>query len=95
MKPITINNHIGDFEALLYDESNHLVGRITTLIGLDDVRRQIRKNQLKGYYLMLIRDTENMGIPIDENGHLSTWPKELCKWEEILADLICPLNEMK
>lgn len=89
---VKINNHIGDFELLLFDDSDHCCGRITNIISLDDVRRQIKEQNLSGYYLLDI--THNSEFPdrinIDRHGRLDRWPApaHLCIYENIITDLL-------
>ena len=82
--PIKIDNNIGNFEVYLISPNGDNLGLITNIISLDDVRRQIRKEQETGYKFLF----KNKCIRIDRNGNLSDWPSEFCYYTDILLDLI-------
>lgn len=81
---IKINNNCGNFEAKLISPEGEELGIITNIISLDDVRRQIKKEQISGYKLKY----EDYCLSIDRNGSLSEWPDGLCYYTDILLDLI-------
>ena len=81
---ITIDNNYGDFEATLISPDGEELGIITNIISLDNVRRQIKKEQKAGYTLKY----EDLLIKIDSHGNLSEWPNSLCYYTDILMDLI-------
>lgn len=81
---IVIDNNYGNFEAYLISPEGENLGVITNIISLDNVRRQIKKEQKSGYMLQY----NDERIPIDRNGTLSDWPNELCYYTDILLDLI-------
>lgn len=81
---IVIDNNYGNFEAYLISPEGENLGVITNIISLDNVRRQIKKEQKSGYMLQY----NDERISIDRNGTLSYWPNELCYYTDILMDLI-------
>lgn len=81
---IEINNNIGNFKVYLISPEGKNLGIITNIISLDDVRRQIKREQTPGYKLLY----NNNYIKIDRGGSLSEWPDELCYYTDILSDLI-------
>lgn len=81
---IEIDNHYGEFKAYLISPENEIVGVITNVISLDNVRRQIKKEQVSGYTIE-IRDKI---IKIDKNGNLSDYPDEFNVYSDILFDLV-------
>ena len=81
---IKIDNNYGNFEAYLISPEGEELGIITNIISLDDVRRQIKKEQTPGYKIKY----NDYLITIDRNGTLSEWPNELCYYTDILMDLI-------
>lgn len=81
---IEIDNHYGDFKAYLISPEGDILGVITNVISLDNVRRQIKKEQVSGYTIE-IRDKI---IKIDKNGNLSDYPDEFNVYCDILFDLV-------
>ena len=81
---IKIDNNIGNFEVYLISPNGDNLGLITNIISLDDVRRQIRKEQEIGYKFLF----KDKCIRIDRDGNLSDWPNEFCYYTDILLDLI-------
>lgn len=73
MKMIKINNNIQDRPADLYSPDGQLIGTIENLLAFYDVRLQIKKEQVFGYYLMF----EGQKIKIDKNGELENYPDNL------------------
>jgi len=59
----------------LYDADGNDVGIISSELELNDVRIQIKEQQLKGYYI-LWEDENNQKnhIQIDHMGNLERWP---------------------
>lgn len=81
---IEIDNHYGEFRAYLVSPDNEIIGAITNVISLDNVRRQIKKEQLSGYTI----EIKDKIIKIDKNGNLSDYPEEFNVYCNVLLDLI-------
>jgi len=63
------------------------IGEVKSVLSLLDVRLQIAKGKLKGYYLM--DEEDKRVIRIDHNGTLEVYPKDLFpKLDDMLADLL-------
>jgi hypothetical protein len=69
MAEVTINNHI-DPEVMLYGPDGNEVGLICNVTALDDVRLQIYRQHLTGYYF--VYNSEK--IHIDSFGNVEKWP---------------------
>jgi len=87
MSKVTIKN-IQDLPCDLYDNENKFVGRITNILQFDDVRVQIGKQKLTGYYIVFLGNK----IDIDQNGQLSEYPAKLF---DTITNLYFILEEMK
>lgn len=81
---IVINNNIGNFEAFLISPEGTNLGLITNIISLDNVRVQIKTEQVIGYKILF----KDKYISIDKNGNLEDWPNEFCYYTDILLKLI-------
>jgi predicted ATPase len=64
-------NEIVESVSKLYDKDDKLVGEITSLLQLDDIRIQIKKEKVSGYYVIW----NNLKIRIDKFGYLEDWPR--------------------
>ena len=68
---VKINNNLKEKPCFLYDGQDNLVGEIKNNAALNDVRIQIKKSELEGYYIIF----ENFILGIDKNGNVGHWPK--------------------
>lgn len=64
-------NEIVEPVSKLYDKDDKLVGEITSLLQLDDIRIQIKKEKVSGYYVIW----NDQKIRIDKFGYLEDWPR--------------------
>lgn len=69
MAEVTINNHI-DPEVMLYGPDGNEIGIIKNETALDDVRLQIYRKHLTGYYFAYNGEK----IHIDSAGNVEKWP---------------------
>lgn len=69
MAEVIINNHI-DPEVMLYGPDGNEVGLICNTAALDNVRVQICRQHLTGYYFIYNGEK----ICIDGNGNVEKWP---------------------
>lgn len=69
MAEVTIDNHI-DPEVVLYGPDDKEVGLICNTAALDNVRVQICRQHLTGYYFIYNGEK----IHIDGNGNVEKWP---------------------
>lgn len=61
------------------------IGVITSGIQFDDVRLQIKQNQIEGYYVIF----KNIRIDINKHGKVSCWPRGFFDtWGKILFELL-------
>ena len=67
---LTLNNHYGEFEAFLYSPQGNFIGIIRNEIMLLGFLCEIKKNKMKGYYLI----HDNVKYDINENGKMGTNP---------------------
>jgi hypothetical protein len=67
---IKINN-IKEPICNLYDSNNNFIGHITSNVQLNDIRIQIKKAKIKGYYIIWNKKQ----MLIASNGGLDWWPK--------------------
>ena len=81
---IKIDNNFGDFEAFLISPKGRNLGKITNIISLDNVRRQIRDKKVSGYKIRF----QNRLIGIDKNGILEELPDEFCYYTKMLIDFL-------
>jgi predicted ATPase len=81
-------NEIKESPCKLYDNKDNLVGDIISTLQLSDVRIQIKKEKVSGYYVIW----NDQKIRIDKFGYVESWPKgffdtyddqldELIDWE--------------
>lgn len=73
MEKIKINNNIQEEHVPLYNPKGELVGIIKNELAFNDVRLQIQRKKLEGYYFVYKGRTHQ--IPI--NGHVDPWPDNL------------------
>lgn len=82
---IVINNNISEGSCLLYSPDGELIGEIKNYLAFMDVRYQIKKNKLEGYYISF----ESQNYAIDSDGILRDYPQRLFnKMENYLSYLI-------
>jgi len=65
-------NTITEPVCSLFGPNDELIGEISSLFSLNDVRIQIMQQKLKGYYIITGKYER---IEIDKNGNLDWWPK--------------------
>jgi len=59
----------------LYDELDIFVGRINSVLSLNDVRIQIMEQGLEGYHIRWMNTYDvPVNIPINRYGRLDNWP---------------------
>lgn len=68
--PVKVNK-IKETTAVLHDGDGKVVGTIRSHLQLNDVRLQIKKQKLNGYYIKW----KKYGLLISNTGHLDEWPK--------------------
>jgi hypothetical protein len=73
MEKIKINNHIKEDHVPLYNPEGKLIGIIKNELAFNDVRIQIIKNKLRGYYII----HKDHKCRIGTNGELDFWPDDL------------------
>jgi hypothetical protein len=64
-------NKIVEPISTLYNSDGVEIGKITSYLELNDIRIQIKKNKVSGYYIIW----EDMIIYTDKYGNLDEWPK--------------------
>jgi len=62
-------NEIKEHESILCLDGEE-IGIITSFLQLNDIRLQIKRNKLSGYYIKW----NIFKLSIDEYGHVSDWP---------------------
>lgn len=78
----------------LYDPQDNLVGTIRSELQLNDVRLQIKEQNISGYYIMWKDKGLDYHINIDRKGTLENWPvgfydtaigqcEKLLSWDKI------------
>lgn len=67
---IIINNNIKEETVPLFDPDGNFIGNIENELAFNDVRIQIMKKSLKGYYIMWNEEK----YEIDHNGRMRNWP---------------------
>ena len=72
-QPVKINK-IKDYKAYLFYNSTE-IGLISNLLELNDVRLQIAKQKLSGYYIIFANHEGLQEIAIRPDGSLSSWPE--------------------
>lgn len=73
MEKVKINNYIKEDHVPLYSPEDKLIGIIENELAFNDVRIQIIKNKLSGYYITY----KGQKYLIGTNGELDTWPDDL------------------
>lgn len=73
MEEIKINNNIKEDHVPLYNSEGKLVGIIKNELAFNDVRLQICRKKLEGYYF--VYKGRIYQLPI--NGHVDPWPDNL------------------
>jgi hypothetical protein len=83
--PVKINRNLKETECSLYGPDGSFIGIIDSEIILNDVRLQIKRQQLEGYYIIF----ENNKITIHLNGKLNHWPNGFFRtWTDQLFELL-------
>jgi len=78
-------NDIKDPAVDLYDPEGNKVGTIETMLQFDDVRLQILKQEVSGYYVIW----EGEKIEINKDSTLNRWPNGMFDvTEKMLAEMI-------
>lgn len=75
---VKINNEYENVQCIaeLYDQNNTFLGLIKNEYQLNDIRIQIKKQQLEGYYLIFIDEKSfKHKLLIDKSGRICAWPK--------------------
>lgn len=86
MEKIKINNNIEEDHVPLYNPEGKLVGIIENELAFNDVRIQIMKNKLRGYYIVY----KGQVCRIDIHGELDIWPNDLYRTNvDQLSKLLC------
>ena len=81
---VTINE-IKENTCELYDPDSNWVGTIRSALSFNDVRLQISRRNLIGYYVMF----GNEQIAIDKDGKADKWPRGFFDiWENQLFELL-------
>ncbi len=73
METIKINNNIKEDEVPLYNPQGKLIGIIKNELAFNDVRIQIYKNKLEGYYIIW----KDRVYKFNKYGRLFDWPDDL------------------
>lgn len=73
METIKINNNIKEDEVPLYNPQGKLIGIIKNELAFNDVRIQIYKNKLEGYYIIW----KDRVYKFNKYGWLFDWPDDL------------------
>jgi hypothetical protein len=74
--PVKINPLIfQEPEWNLYDSSGNLVGTIDNVLTFNDVRLQIKDQNLSGY--CLVNPSTGFKLEIAPNGQIADWPADL------------------
>jgi hypothetical protein len=86
-QPVKINK-IKDSKAYLFYNSTE-IGLISNQLELDDVRLQIAKQKLSGYYIIFANHEGLQEIAIRPDGSLSHWPSGFFDTQgKILAEIV-------
>jgi|SanBayMetagenome_1026888.scaffolds.fasta_scaffold12754_3 hypothetical protein len=86
-EPVKINK-IKDSKAYLFYNSTE-IGLISNQLELDDVRLQIAKQKLSGYYIIFANHEGLQEIAIRPDGSLSHWPSGFFDTHgKILAEIV-------
>lgn len=81
---MVIIREIKNKSCQLYDPNDNLIGEFDSDLIFNDIRIQIKEQQLKGYYLIF----EDKKIKIDSNGNLASYPNGLF---DTYIDQLCKL----
>lgn len=73
MEIIKINNNIKEDKVPLYNPQGKLIGIIKNELAFNDVRIQIYKNKLEGYYIIW----KDRVYKFNKYGYLLDWPHDL------------------
>jgi hypothetical protein len=83
--PVKINRNLKEPECSLYGPDGTFLGVIDSGIILNDVRLQIKRQKLEGYYILF----KNHIITIHSNGRLNHYPDGFYDtWSNQLFELI-------
>jgi hypothetical protein len=86
-QPVKINK-IKDSKAYLFYNSTE-IGLISNQLELNDVRLQIAKQKLSGYYIIFANHEGLQEIAIRPDGSLSHWPSGFFDTQgKILAEIV-------
>jgi hypothetical protein len=86
-QPVKINK-IKDSKAYLFYNSTE-IGLISNQLELDDVRLQVAKQRLIGYYIIFANHEGLQEIAIRPDGSLSHWPSGFFDTQgKILAEIV-------
>jgi predicted ATPase len=86
-QPVKINK-IKDSKACLFYNSTE-IGLISSQLQLNDVRLQIAKQKISGYYIIFNNGEGLQAITIRPDGSLSRWPSGFFDAnEKILAEIV-------
>lgn len=86
-------NQIEETTCQLFDPEDNLIGDITSVLQLNDVRIQIMQQKLKGYYFIWMHDPKNpvngRRLDINPDGRMPDWPNGFFdEWDNQLSTLI-------
>ena len=81
-------NEIVEPVCYLHGPKGDPVGKITSLLQLNDVLIQIKKNRLRGYFLFWSGFSGGV-IRINKNGKLDEWPEGLYTQLDDQFDILC------
>lgn len=85
MRKVVIHNRINQDQVPLYNPKGQLVGIIKNDLALNDVLLQIKRNKLRGYYIVW----EGKDYLISETGRIPYFPNNLfATQEEQLSELM-------
>lgn len=73
MKKVKINNKIKGDQVPLYGPKGQLIGIIKGELAFNNVRLQIKRNKLEGYYIVW----KGIIHRISSGGSVSNWPSDL------------------
>ena len=71
---VKINKDIKDAKAYLFYNSDE-IGLISNQLQLNDIRLQVAKQKLSGYYIIFANHEGLQEIAIRPDGSLSIWPE--------------------
>lgn len=91
---IKINDIFDNCVAFLFDPNDNYVGTINSNIQLDDVRIQIKREKVSGYYLKFPKDFDDgekhyETVEISDEGLFDHYPKDFFNLNDMqLEDLL-------